>query len=308
MKSTSNGLFGELRRNRTLFLMLAPIALYFLVFHYVPMVGVILAFKRYTYEGGVLFSPWVGFENFRFLFISGTMAKITLNTIMYNIAFISLDLVLQVGFAIILSELASAKYKRLTQSMMFFPYLVSFVIFGAIIYNVFNYDFGMLNAMLRRFGAQPIDIYGTPDAWPFIILLSHFWKWTGYGTVIYLAAITNIDPELYEAAKIDGAGIFQQIGRITIPLLKPTISILILLSVGRILRGQFELFYQLVGDNGRLFDKTDIIDTYVFRSLTRTFDVGLGSAVGFFQSSFGFIVVLATNKIVKKIDPDYALF
>jgi putative aldouronate transport system permease protein len=269
---------------------------------------VLLAFKRYNHIDGIFGSPWVGLDNFRFLFVSGAMVGITLKTILYNIAFISVDIVLQVSFAIILSQLASKAFKRIVQSILFFPYLVSFVIFGAIVFNIFQYNYGSLNTLLKALGVQPVDIYSMPQAWPFIIVVSHLWKWTGYGTVIYLASIYNIDPELYEAAQIDGAGIIQQIFQITIPLLRPTISILLLLSVGRILRGQFEMFYQLVGDNGLLFSTTDIIDTYVFRALTRTFDIGLGSAVSFFQSTFGFIVVLLTNKAVKAIDPEYGLF
>lgn len=288
--------------------MLIPAVIYFLVFNYAPMFGMVLAFKRYNYTQGIIGSPWVGWDNFRFLFSSGVIWRITKNTVLYNIVFISVGLVLQVGVAILLNEVSKKWYKSFTQSMMFLPYFVSYVLLSAFIYNVFNYEYGMLNNVLQHFGFERFDVYGSTKIWKYLLVFFHEWKGLGYGVVIYLAAITGISGEFYEAARVDGATKWQQIKLITLPLLKPTIVIVTLFAVGRIMRGQFELFYQIIGNNGMLFKSTDIIDTYVFRAITLTFDPGMGIAAGLYQSATGFILIVAVNEIVKKIEPDYALF
>ncbi|MDL2232976.1 ABC transporter permease subunit [Ruminococcaceae bacterium OttesenSCG-928-L11] len=303
-----DGFVAEFRRNKVMFAMLIPVTVYFLLNNYLPMAGIYLAFTKFNFVGGIFGSPFVGMENFKFLFSSGKLLKLTANTLSYNVMFILVDHVLQITFAIILSRLGSRIFTKFTQSVMFLPHFVSFVILNVIVYNIFNYEVGFLNGILTSLGQQPFDAYNTPGAWRFILLALHVWKGVGYGTVVYLATITGISTELYEAADIDGANVFQQIRYITLPLLVPTFIILLLMSLGRIMRGQFDLFYQTVGNVGTLYDVTDILDTFVYRSLRLEFDVGMGTAAGLYQSVFGFIVIMSANAAIKKYQKDYALF
>ena len=307
-KVKRNGFFYELKKNKVLFIMLIPAALFFLLFHYIPMFGVYLAFTKFNYIGGIFGSPFVGLENFKFLYISGALFNITKNTILYNLAFIIFGTLSQIIIAIFISEIPGKLYKKTAQSIMFLPYFVSYVLLGLFVYNLLGYEFGVLNTLLKSVNLEPIDAYANTGAWKYILVLLYIWKNVGYGSVIYLSAIMGISSELYESAKIDGANIFKQIRYITLPLLKPTFIILFLLQLGHILRGQFELFYQIVGTNGTLYKSTDIIDTYVFRSLVTTFDIGMGTAVGLYQSLFGFILILTVNFVIKKYNDEYALF
>lgn len=307
-KKRKKGFVHELVHNRILFLMLLPTLLFFLINSYFPMVGVYYAFTQFDFNFGLFDAPFVGLKNFEFLWKSGTLVKLTLNTIGYNLAFILLGNVLAIICAILLSELRVKWFKKLTQSVMFLPYFVSFVILSVIVYNVFNYDNGFLNTLLTQFGANPVDVYNNPVIWIFLIILFYLWKNLGYSMVIYLASITGISEEYYEAAKIDGAHIFQRIWYITVPMLKSTFVMLLLFSLGSIMKGQFDLFYQLIGNNGVLYNTTDILDTYVFRSLKVTFDVGMATAAGLYQSLFGFILIMTVNYIIRKINDDYALF
>lgn len=288
--------------------MALPAIVFFILIDYVPMAGIVIAFKDYDFREGIFFSPWAGFDNFRFFFLSGKAWLITRNTILYNGAFLILGIVTELSVAIFVAELPGRYFKKTAHSLLFFPYFISWVLVGAFAYNLFNYEFGTINSILRTIGLQPIDIYGLPSAWRYILTGANLWKWTGYGSIIYLAAIMGINPELYESASIDGANIFQKTFRITLPMLKPTIVILFLLNLGRILRGEFEMFYQLVGNNGQLYRATDIIDTFVFRSLIRSFDVGMASAANFYQSVFSFGVVVITNWMVRRHNNEYALF
>jgi len=192
--------------------------------------------------------------------------------------------------------------------LLFLPYFVSYVLIGAFVYNIFNYEYGAMNTLLVSLGFQKYDVYSDVSAWKYIITAFYLWKNIGVGTVIYLAAITNISEELFEAARIDGANIFQEIGYITLPHLKATVITMLLLSLSGILKGQFDLFYQIVGDNGVLYKATDILDTYVFRSVAKTFNVGFGTAAGLYQSLFGFILVVVINGILRKADKENALF
>lgn len=303
-----NGFVHELRKNKIMFLMILPAIIYFLVFCYAPMFGTVLAFKRYNYADGILNSPWVGFDNFKFLYRSGTLWRVTRNTVLYNLAFLVLDAVLQVSLAVLLNEIAGKYFKKIAQSIMFLPYFVSAVLLASLVYNIFGYEHGTLNTILSSLGLEKFDAYNTPTAWIFILTFFHVWKGLGYGMVVYLAAITGINSEYYEAARVDGASKWKQIRYITLPMLKPTVVILTLFSIGKIMKGQFELFYQVVGSNGVLYKTTDIIDTYVFRMTTQSFDPGMATAAGLYQSVFGLILILTVNKIVKRIQPDYALF
>ncbi|SFE82637.1 putative aldouronate transport system permease protein [Paenibacillus catalpae] len=301
------GFFQELVRNRILFLMIAPALLFFIVFAYVPMVGVYYAFTRFSFDGGLFGGEFIGFKNFEFLFNSGVLWNLTKNTVLYNIAFIIISNLLQLACAIFLSELPGKWFKKSTQSIMFLPFFVSFVLVGAFVFNLFS-NAGVVNTMLTSMGLQPYDFYLHTAPWKYIIVFFHVWKGLGYGTVIYLAAIMSISDEYHEAAKIDGANIFKRVRHITLPLLVPTFILLILLSLGGILKGQFDLFYQIIGNNGMLYNSTDIIDTYVYRSLAVNFDIGMGTAAGLYQSLFGFVLIILVNYIIRKVQKDYALF
>ncbi|BBI35103.1 ABC transporter permease [Cohnella abietis] len=301
-------LLKDFRKNKTLWIMVIPSIVFFVTFSYLPMVGVYYAFTRFSFDGGLFNSPFVGFQNFQFLWESGQLLALTKNTALYNLAFIFVGNLLQILCAIFLSELPGKSFRKLTQSFMFLPFFLSFVLIGAFVYNLFNFDNGVVNTFLLSVGLQPYDFYLHSAPWKYIIVFFNVWKGLGYGTIIYLAAIMSISEEYHEAAKIDGANIFQRIRNIVIPLLVPTFVLLILLSLGGILKGQFDLFYQIIGNNGMLYEATDIIDTYVYRSLTVNFDIGMGTAAGLYQSAFGFILVCLVNYIIKKTREDYALF
>ncbi len=301
--------FGrEFKKNKALFSMLIPAVVVIVVFSYLPMSGLVLAFKNYRYDQGVFGSAWNGFENFRYLFASGTGWLITRNTILYNLLNLVTSQLLAIVIAIFITEINNKLFKKFTQSVIFLPYFISWVIVGTFVFAIFNYETGLLNTIFKAFGAEPVNMYGKPGAWPFIICLFNSWKWCGYNSVIYIAAITGVDSETYEAASIDGATIFQRIRYITIPSINPTLITMILLQVGRILRGDFEMFYQIVGNNGQLFNATDVIDTYVFRSLLTNANIGMTAASTFYQSTLCFVIIMVVNAIVKRIDADYALF
>jgi putative aldouronate transport system permease protein len=303
------GGFGhELKKNKTLFLMILPAVIVILIFGYIPMSGVVLAFKNYRYDLGIFGSPWSGLENFKYFFISGTGLLVTKNTIFYNLFNLITSQVLAIIIAIVISEMTGKYFKKITQSIIFLPYFISWIIVGAFVYNIFNYETGTLNTILKSLSIAPVDLYSKPTAWVFIIAFFNSWKWLGYNSVIYIAAITSIDAECYEAADLDGANIFQKIRNITIPSIVPTIIVIFLLNIGRILRGDFQMFYQIVGNNGQLFNKTDVIDTFVFRSLINSGDIGMTAAATFYQSILCLVIIMIVNTIVKKIDRDSALF
>jgi len=303
-----HGFLRDVVKYRTILLMLAPAVLFYLVFAYIPLGGVVIAFKRFDYAGGVFGSPWNGLDNIRFFFESGDAWRVTRNTALYNIAFIVVNNALQIFAAILLFEIGGKWFRKITQSVLFLPYFISWVVVGAIAYNFLNYDIGTVNVLLRGIGLEPIDIYNTPSYWPVILILVSAWKLLGYGTVLYLAAITGIDTEMYEAAEIDGANVFQRIRKVTIPNLYPTVIILVLLAIGNIFRGDFGMFYNLVGGNGVLFAATDVIDTFVFRSLITTNEIGMSAAAGLYQSILGFITIVTVNYLVRRYDKDRALF
>lgn len=303
-----HGFINDLNKYRTILLMLTPAVLFFLLFAYVPMAGIIIAFKHYDYAGGIFGSAWNGLDNFRFFFESGDAWRITRNTALYNIAFIIVNNLLQIFTAILLFEVGGKWFRKITQSILFLPYFISWVVVGAIAYNLLNFDIGTVNSLLRGIGMEPIDIYNTPAYWPYILTIVSAWKMLGYGTVMYLAAITSIDTEMYEAAEIDGANVFQRILKVTVPNLYPTVIILVLLAVGNIFRGDFGMFYNMIGNNGVLFSSTDVIDTFVFRSLITSNDIGMSAAAGVFQSVLGFTAIMLVNYSVRRYDKDRALF
>lgn len=298
----------ELAKNKILYLMLLPGLLVLLVNNYLPMFGIIIAFKDYNYTKGFWKSDWVGFENFKYLFNSKAAFQITRNTILYNLAFIVIAATIAVALAIIFNELLNRRLSKIYQSVMFLPYFLSWVVIGYLVFALLSSDMGFINKMLVNSGMQPVEWYVDPRFWPLIILLVNTWKWTGYDSIIYLAAIIGFDKSLYEAAAVDGASRFQQITKVMIPMLMPVITILTLIKVGRVFFTDFGLFFNIPRNSGPLYDVTNVIETYVFRALRQTGDIGMASAAGFYQAVIGFIVVLTANYIVRKIDKDSSLF
>lgn len=287
--------------------MLLPALLYVVIFSYIPMFGITIAFKDYNYNGGILGSPWCGFKTFEYLKISGKLWALTRNTLLYNLAFIVFGIIFEVGFAVMLSEITKKTFKKVTQAFMFLPYFISWVVVSTIMLNIFGQN-GVLSNVLAHFGIEDFSIYQQIRQWPVIMVAIRIWKQTGYGTVVYLAAIAGLSQEMFEAASIDGASIWQKIRYITIPGLKPTIFIMFLLSVGNIFRGDFGMFYQLVGNNQLLLETSDVIDTFVYRSLITSPNIGMSAAAGFYQSVLCFVTIVSVNWLVKKVDPDYTLF
>lgn len=300
--------FQTIWDKKVLLLMLLPAFAFTIIFAYIPMSGIVLAFKNYRYADGIWGSPWIGLTNFKFLLLSGKLWPITRNTLLYNLAFIIVGMVFQIGFAVILSEISGKVFKKFAQSAMFLPHFISWVVVAAIAYNIFNYEKGVMNNIFASLGANRVNVYNNPKLWPYILVFLKTWKGIGYGSVVYLASISGLNQEMFEAAEIDGANIWQRIFKIILPSLTPTIMIMLLLALGGIFRGDFGLFYQLVKTNQILLPSTDIIDTFVFRALMSSSDVGMASAAGLFQSVVCFLTIVFFNYCVKKAEPDYALY
>jgi putative aldouronate transport system permease protein len=302
------GVLETLWKYRVLELMCLPAVIFFFMFSYMPMPGIYVAFVKYNYGKGIFGSPFVGLKNFQFIAESGKLWDLTRNTILYNIAFILLGNFLAILVAILLNEMQSKMFKKVSQTMMFLPYFISQVLVGILVYNLLNYDYGFVNEILSSLGREKWGPYSDPSVWPVILVIVHLWQQTGYNSVVYFAAICGIDAEIIEAAKVDGANAFQKIRYIILPGLKPTIVILLLFALGGIVKGNFGLFYNIIGTNSLLYPTTDIIETYVYRATITDFNFSTASAVGLYQSIIGFAMVMIVNFIVKKIDPDYSLF
>ncbi len=299
----------DLRKNPALMIMMLPSVVYFIIFSYIPMIGIWFAFTSFDFRLGTFGSPYVGLQNFVYLFSSGKAWTITVNTIFYNIIFIFIGNALRIFFAILMSEVAGKIFKKSCQTLMFMPHFISMVIVGTFAYNLLNFDTGVINNILRSMNKPEYDFYINANVWMWLIPIFYFWKSTGYGTIVYMSTISGISDELYEAADLDGASFLQEIRYITLPCLRPTFIILVLMALGQIMRGQFDLFYQLIGETPRLYETTDIIDTFVFRSLRSTgVTVNRGTAVGIYQSIIGCLLIVTVNTIVRKAEPDYALF
>ena len=298
----------QLHDYRYLLAMLLPAIAFFLVFYYAPMYGLVISFKRYDYALGILHSPWNGLDNFQFLFRSGKLYTLLANTVLYNTAFIVVGMMFQIAVSILLSEMNGRYFKKACQTALFLPYFISWVAVSAVVYNLLSYRYGFVNGILNSMGVKPINFYAKASYWPMILLIANTWKGLGYGTVVYMAAIAGIDAEIYEAAQIDGASVLQRIWNITLPNLISTMVTLLLLNIGGIFRGNFQLFWSLVGSNNLLYKTTDVIDTYVYRSLLTGSNFGMTSAAGLIQSVLCFAIILAVNAFVKRISPDNALF
>lgn len=303
-------------KNKTQFVYLAmviPGVIWSVLFFYIPVFGNVIAFKDFRFHpdgffASVFHSEWVGFDNFKFLFATKDAYLITRNTVLYNAAFIIFGLIAAVTLAIVMSMLRSAERIKRFQTMMLFPHFLSWVIISFFVYSFLSPDKGVINSIIVRFGADPINWYNAPKYWPFILLFIGVWKGIGYNSVVYFAAIMGIDPTYYEAAIVDGANKWQQIRHVTIPQLLPLISILMILAVGNIFRADFGLFYQVPRGSGALYNVTMVLDTYVYQGLKVSGDLGMSTAAGLYQSSVGTALLLTTNAIVRKLDPESALF
>ena len=313
MKRASNipraSVKSRIRHSIPLYLMFLPGALYLILNNYIPMAGLIIAFKQVNWNKGILKSKWVGFSNFEYLFKTKEAWTITRNTLLYNAAFIILGTVLAIAVAILLNEIRSKRAKKVYQTVILLPYLISMVVVSYLVYALLSSENGFVNlSILKPLGLGEISWYTEPKYWPAILVIVYLWKSFGYNCILYYAVLVGIDRGYYEAASIDGAGRWQQILKITLPELVPTIIVLTLMSIGKIFYSDFGLFYQVPMDSGPLYDVTNTIDTYVYRGLIRLNNIGMSSAAGFYQSVVGLILVLSANFLVRKVDKENALF
>ena len=292
-----------------LYLMMLPALLYLLINNYIPMAGMVIAFKKLNFAKGIWASPWAGLDNFKFLFSSKDAWIITRNTLLYNVAFILINMVVGIAIAILITEVRNTKLKKVYQSAILLPFLMSMVILSYIVYALLSAENGLVNnSILPLFHIDPIQWYQKPKYWPAVLIIANCWKGVGYGCLIYIASLIGIDPSFYEAARLDGASKWQEITKITLPSLVPTIITLLLLSIGRIFYSDFGLFYQVPMNSGVLFPTTNVIDTYVYRALIEQGNISMSPAAGVYQSLVGFCVVMLSNWIVRKVDKDQALF
>lgn len=302
------GFIKEIKKNRQLYLMCTPGLIVLIMFCYIPFAGAWMAFTDFNVVDGIFGSKFVGLDNFKFFFSSHSMGwRVIYNTLFINFFNIILGLIVPICIAIFFNEIRSKIFKKLTQSFMFFPFFLSWVVVGAIIYGFFSTDVGVVNNILRQLGMQPIKWYGEPQYWKGIIIFSDMWKWCGYNSIIYMAAMASFDGSLYEAAEVDGARKIQKIIHLTIPMLKPTAVILTLMSIGRIFYGDFGMIYGIVGNNPVLMDAVTVIDTYVYQTM-RTMGFSYATAIGLFQSIMGLILVTIANKVAKKMNDGEGLF
>jgi ABC-type polysaccharide transport system, permease component len=300
---------GYRKNTLSLFMIALPGILYLLINNYIPIMGIFIAFKSFSYAKGIWESPWCGFNNFKFLFITDDAWIITRNTLLYNFAFIVLGTIVSVFMAILLNELGEKLRGKFFQSTLLFPHLLSWVVTSYLVYALLGATNGFVNnTLLKSMGKEGIDWYSVKTYWPFILMIVYLWKNAGYTAIVYMAGIAGIDKEIFEAAKIDGASKVRQIMSVTLPMLRPTIIIMTLMSIGRIFYSDFGLFYQVPMNSGTLFSVTQTIDTYVYRGLMEQGNIGMSSAAGVYQSLVGFILVILANYIVRKKDPENALF
>ncbi|MNO34988.1 putative multiple-sugar transport system permease YteP [compost metagenome] len=302
------GLFSDIRKNTTSYLLVLPAMIYTFIFGYMTYPYIVIAFQRFNYTKGIFNSEWVGLQNFEFFFRSNKAFTVTFNTLFLNILFIAFGTLTALTIALLLNELRKKMFVKVSQSVMLFPNFISWIVISYVIYALLSKDMGIINQIFNKLGLESMNWFTEPNYWPAMLTITHVWKGAGMSAIIYLATITGIDDTLYEAAQIDGANRWQMCIRITIPLMMPTVVILTLLSIGKIMYGDFGMIYALIGDNGTLYQTTDIIDTYVFRSLRQIGDPSEAMAVGLFQSVAGFILVFGTNAITRKYFKEGALY
>ena len=297
---------AEIRKTIPLLLMMLPGLVYLFCNNYLPMFGILIAFKKVNFSIGILQSPWVGFQNFEFLFKTKDAWTMIRNTVCYNVVFISLGLVISVAIAILMAEISSRKIAKVIQPIICFPSMVSAVILSFLVYGFLSNTYGFINTTILK--DNPINWYASAQYWPFILTIVHFWQSSGQSSIIYMASIGGIDKGLYESARLDGANKMQQIWNITLPMLRPMIILMTLMSIGRIFNSDFGLFYQVPLGQGLLTSTTQTIDTYVYRALLELNNVGMSSAASVFQAIIGFLLVVISNAIVRKVDNENALF
>lgn len=311
----ASGRFSKAKKTLMLLTMVAPGAIWLLLLRYLPMGGIILAFKNYkiypkdpTFLNNLVHSKWVGLDNFKFLFTTGDSWVMIRNTLAYNIVFIILGVIIPVAFAVMMSELSKKFVAKTYQTLMFFPYFLSWVVVSYFLNAFIDAQYGLIPMAQRAAGETAVSWYTTPGPWPYIIVFANLWKNVGYSTVLYLAAITGIDQTQYEAAAIDGASKWQQILHVTLPNLRTMIAILFILNVGKIFNADFGLFWNVPMQNGALFSVTQVVDTYIYRVLMNTGNIGQSTAAGLLQNIVGFICIIGANAVVRKIDSDSTLF
>jgi putative aldouronate transport system permease protein len=307
---SNQSLLTRLANNSQLYLMAVPAVVLLFCFAYLPMFGLVIAFKRYNFMDGIFGSPWADpwYRNFNILFNNPNAFNAMKNTLLLNALFISVGTVFALLLALGFNELRSPMYKKITQSITFLPFFISTVVLGVLVSGILAYETGSLNGIIASLGGKKVNFYMQPSYWPAIMLIVVIWKGAGYSSIVYLAGISGIDSAYYEAAEIDGATHAQQIWYITLPLLRPTVIILTIMAVGKIMNSDFGLFFNVTRDIPTLYPTMDVIDTYIYRALRQMGDVGISSATGFFQSVISFILVLCSNKLANKIEEDSALF
>lgn len=298
----------EWKTRKALYLMCIPALIQIIAFKYLPLGGIIIAFKNYNFRDGIFGSSWVGLDNFEFLIRSNKVLQVLGNTLLLNSLFITIVMISALILSLIFNEVKSVIFKKVTQSIILLPFFISWIVISVVVYNLLNYEFGSVNQLLKTLGLNPVKFYSEAAWWRPILVLIKVWHDVGWSSVIFLATLSGISPELYEAAKIDGAGRFKQIIYISLPHLYPTISILLIMAIGRIFNADFGMIYGIIGDNPLLYSSTDVIDTYVYRALRQLGDIGMSSAVGFLQSIFGFTLVLISNWGAKKLNNEGGLF
>ncbi len=302
-----NSFWRGIKRNWGLISLALPGLIFVIIFQYFPMFGLVLAFKDFNFGKGIWGSDWVGLNNFKFFFTSDAALQVTRNTLLLNLSFIILTNLVSIAFALMLFEL-SRKAVKLYQTTLFFPYFLSWVVVSYVTYALLNPQLGVINHLLKQLGFAEINWYMESKYWPFILSLAFLWKNIGYSTLIFYTGLMGIDKSYYEAAAIDGASKWQQVRNISIPLLTPLITLISVLQIGKIFYSDFGMFYFLTADSGALYATTDVIDTYVYRALRVSGDIGMATAIGLYQSLVGFVLVLTVNFIVRKINKENAIF
>ncbi|MBE7035758.1 MAG: sugar ABC transporter permease [Ruminococcaceae bacterium] len=298
----------DVKANFPLLIMAAPCFIWFIIFHYLPMFGVIIAFKDYNYVDGIFGSPWVGFKNFEYLFNTSDAYIITRNTILYSVGGIFLGIILAVSLAIVFDMLGKTKVSRVNQTIVLLPHFLSWVVISYFVFGLLSVDKGVFNNIIKSFGGEAVNWYAEPKVWPFILIILSMWKNVGFNSIIYYSTIRGFDLEYYEAAKIDGATWWQTITKITIPMLKPTLVILFIMNMGSVLRSDFGLHYIITKNSGMLYSVTSTLDTYIYNGMTGLGDMGATAAAGFYQSIVGFAMVMFTNWVSKKVSKEISLF
>ncbi len=296
-------------RSIPIYIMMLPGLIYLLCNNYLPMFGIMIAFKKINWQKGLLASDWTGFKNFEYLFKTKESFVMVRNTLLYNIAFIMIGTVTAIAVAILLNEVANKLSKKIYQSVILLPYLMSMVVVSYLVYALLSSDTGFVNnSLLVKMGIEPINWYQETKYWPFILVIVNIWKNIGFSMIIYYSSIVGISPDFYEAARLDGANKWQQIQKITLPLLVPTIITLFIMSVGRIFSSDFGLFYQVTKNSGALYPVTQTIDTFVYNALMKLGNLSMSSAASVYQALVGFVLVMVTNKIVRKYSKENAFF